>query len=608
MPLTFRPVAAAVAVLALAGCASLPRERGYAQTQALVDARRDAAPPASLAAFDAPPAVPTAPLDANQAVRLAFFYNPRIREEYARLGLGRAELEDARRIANPSFGYVRLSPRDGDGRQITRSVSVGLADLLLLPARKRFAQNELERLQQSVAAALLELATDVETSWYEAVSAEQVAQMREVVAQAAEASSELAQRFFDAGNITRLQLEQERAAASQARIEAVRGRAEALRARTELAGLIGLSTTADWTLQAQLPAPPTTALTTDALVPLALENRLDLAAARRAVSLREDALGVSRRWRWLGSVEVGYERESELDGEVLRGPSLSLELPIFNQGQGAVARAQAELMQARAELDALVINVENGARLSLEELTVARDIAERYRTELVPRREAIVARTQEQVNYMLVGIFELLLAKQEEYDAYQEYLEAVRDYWTARAALRGAVGGRLPDDDAPLEPTIGVEAILPSATPASMDHGSMDHGAGGEDAAADPHAGHTMPAAPTSDSVDPHAGHAMPPADEAPTQAPHAEHAMPPTERDEPKVDPHAGHTMPAAAGAPAEASHAEHSMPPAGRDETKVDPHAGHGMPEPNETKTTEPSEDDSAEDEATHDHGDTP
>ena len=83
---------------------------------------------------------------------------------------------------------------------------------------------------------------------------------------------------------------------------------------------------------------------------------------------------------------------------------------------------------------------------------------------------------------------------------------------------------------------------------------------------------------------------------------------MPPTERDEPKVDPHAGHTMPAADGAPAEASHAEHSMPPAGRDETKVDPHAGHAMPEPNDTKTTEPSEDDSAEDEATHDHGDTP
>jgi cobalt-zinc-cadmium efflux system outer membrane protein len=611
----FRPAAAAVAFLALAGCAGLPRERGYSQTQALIEARRDMAPPGSLADFDSKPPLPTAPLDANEAVRLAFFYNPRIREEYARIGLGRAELEDARRIANPSFGYVRLSPHDGHGNQTTRSVSVGLTDLLLLPARKRFAQGELERLQQSVAASLLELATEVEAGWYAAVSAEQVAQMRDVVAQAAEASAELAQRFFDAGNITRLQLEQELASASQARIEAVRARAEALRSRSEVAGLIGLSSTDAWTLQAQLPAPPETALSTDVLVPLALENRLDLAAARRAVALREDTLGVSRRWRWLGSVEVGYERESEIDGEVLRGPSLSLELPIFNQGQGAVARAQAELMQARAELDAMVLNVHNTARLSVEELNVAREIAERYRTELVPRREAIVARMQEEVNYMLVGIFELLLAKQEEYDAYQEYLEAVRDYWTTRAQLRGAVGGRLPDDDAPLTPTIGVDAILPSGTPAPMDHGNMDHGAmdagqmdhgtmdDGAPVSDDPHAGHAMPAAEKDAADDPHAGHSMPAAMSEKGADPHAGHVMPPAEKPE-ADDPHAGHAMPPA---PADDPHAGHAIPPSD-DAQAIDPHAGHSMPEPDDTKATKEEGGDATDDEATHDHGDTP
>ena len=45
---------------------------------------------------------------------------------------------------------------------------------------------------------------------------------------------------------------------------------------------------------------------------------------------------------------------------------------------------------------------------------------------------------------MLIGIFELLATKQQEYDAYQGYLEAVRDYWLARAALTRAVGNALP--------------------------------------------------------------------------------------------------------------------------------------------------------------------
>jgi len=45
---------------------------------------------------------------------------------------------------------------------------------------------------------------------------------------------------------------------------------------------------------------------------------------------------------------------------------------------------------------------------------------------------------------MLEGQFELLLAKRQEYEAYQGYLEAVRDYWLARTDLARAVGTTLP--------------------------------------------------------------------------------------------------------------------------------------------------------------------
>jgi len=332
-----------------------------------------------------------------------------------------------------------------------------------------FASGDLERLQKSVAAALLELASTVEVAWYESVGAAQVAAMRNVLAQAAKHSAELAQRFFDAGNINRLQLELEMAAAAQSRIDAVRASAAALRARHALAGLIGLPVEAAWRTGDKLPAPPTAGFAAETLVPLALAQRLDLAAARQEVALREDALGVTRRWRWLGAAEIGYEREGEVDGEVIRGPTVALQLPIFNQGQGAIARARAELMDARARLDGLVLSVHNDARLGVEQLAVRRDIAERYRSLLVPQREAVVAHTQEQVNFMLKGVFELILAKQQSFAAYQEYLEAVRDYWTARAELRRVAGGALPDDDRELEPTLGVEAVLPSTAPAPID-------------------------------------------------------------------------------------------------------------------------------------------
>jgi hypothetical protein len=47
-------------------------------------------------------------------------------------------------------------------------------------------------------------------------------------------------------------------------------------------------------------------------------------------------------------------------------------------------------------------------------------------------------------NGMFLGLFQLLAVKQAEVDAQRGYLEALRDYWVARAELTRTVGGRLP--------------------------------------------------------------------------------------------------------------------------------------------------------------------
>ncbi|MEZ5418652.1 MAG: copper resistance system multicopper oxidase [Vicinamibacterales bacterium] len=110
----------------------------------------------------------------------------------------------------------------------------------------------------------------------------------------------------------------------------------------------------------------------------------------------------------------------------------------------------------------------------------------------------------------------------------------------------------------------GLSAPVPDVDPrpvltmADMGHGGMDHDMGAMGAtstapataaAADPHAGHAMPA-PAPVAADPHAGHAMPatppPAPAAPD--PHAGHGMP--QAPAPAAsDPHAGHDMSAMGG-----------------------------------------------------------
>ena len=409
------------------------------------------------------------PLTLPAALALAFTQNPDIRRQYAALGIAHADLQDAARIANPTLSLAWLDSSTGPRDQTTRGISASFTDLLLLPARRRLSAAEFRRVELAVSAGLVALARQVETAWYSQVGALQIAAMRDAVAEAAGHDAALARRFHEAGNISRLQLDQQLAAAARARIDSLRARSEAARAGTSLANLLGLRAGAGWRTVERLPAPAAAPLSRDELLRRAQAERLDLAAVREEVAMLEDALGVTGRWRLLGSVEAGYKRESETDGSTLRGPTLNLELPLFNQGQGAVARAQARLLDARARRDALAVAVENEVTTEFERLALAWEASEQYREALLPSTASAVARQQERVNFMLVSVFELIRAKQDEYDAWQGYFESVRDYWIARTALRAATGGLLPGDEESWPLAIGADEILTPAAESTED-------------------------------------------------------------------------------------------------------------------------------------------
>lgn len=471
-----RIAAISAMVGASAGCAVMPLDEAADSAAGRVLAMMAVGPdwPPDEGDTTAAPAI-HAPLTLSAALALAFTRNPGIRQQYARLGIAHADLQDAARIANPVLSFAWLHPNDGGRDQTTRGISASFADLLLLPSRRRLSAAEFHRVELTVAAELVALAREVEAAWYSHVGALQIASMRDAVAQAAQAEAELAQRFHEAGNISRLQLDLQLAESARARIDALRAHSDAAGSRLRFANLLGLRVDADWQVVDRLPALPGAPLSREELLPKALAQRLDLASVREEVSLLEDALGVTESWRLLGSVDARYERERETDGSTRNGPTLSLELPLFNQGQGAVERAQARLLDARTRRDALRLAVENQVAAGIERLELARAACEHYRDVLLPSTTSAVARQQERVNFMLEGVFELIRARRGEYDAWQAYLESVRDYWIARADLRAAVGGPLAGDEAPAGPTIGVNEIIePAVSPEASEH--MHHG------------------------------------------------------------------------------------------------------------------------------------
>ena len=81
-----------------------------------------------------------------------------------------------------------------------------------------------------------------------------------------------------------------------------------------------------------------------------LEWRPDLIAARANIGHLEALKRQQRRGAGIGSAEAGVELERE-DSEDFVSPSVSLQLPVFDQGQAQIARADALLMQANHNLE-----------------------------------------------------------------------------------------------------------------------------------------------------------------------------------------------------------------------------------------------------------------
>jgi cobalt-zinc-cadmium efflux system outer membrane protein len=252
----------------------------------------------------------------------------------------------------------------------------------------------------------------------------------------------MARRIHAAGNISDLNLASEQGHYEQARIDYAESTTIVVETREQLIRLMGLwGAQTKWKVPGMLPEVPAQEIALEHLESLAIKNRLDLASARQEVEVLAQALGVTLDWRWIGKADVGISTERDPDGQWVTGPSLTLELPIFNQRQADIARLEARLRQGQKRLAAQAVNI----RSLRSRLMMQRHLVEHYKKVMIPLQERIVNLTLQEYNYMLTGVFDLLIAKQKEFDNYQKYIETVRDYWITRAQIQRVVGGRLPD-------------------------------------------------------------------------------------------------------------------------------------------------------------------
>lgn len=463
-----RSAALLLLLLLPVGCAQLPSQAGRGDVAEQLGLPESALAHPGERQLEAIRPLLQQPLSAERAVEVAWRNSPRVRKALAKLGLAAADWFEARRPGNPTLGYARLG--NGEARETTVGLHWAISDLLLLPARREIGEQEWQAAIASVAGLLQAEATAVRRDYYHYQAAMQVAALREAEAEAAALSAELAQRYHQAGNLEPLELAREQAHASEAAHLAAQARAERLMARLKLAerlGLAGLSNA--WSLPERLPLPAGQLPPVSELLSQARAQRADLAAARLKLGAAESRRRLVAGTRWFGELELELERERE-GGERREGIGLGLSLPLFHQGQAALARSDARREMAVQAVIGTEQAIEREVRVGSARLQTLAQIIDDYQRTLLPARRQVVEREMERYNFMLIGAFELLDARKAELNSWTEYYQTLAEYWSTHAELGLALGRPLPDPDGQSLAPAAADIIAPVGDEAQHRH------------------------------------------------------------------------------------------------------------------------------------------
>ncbi|MEY4760723.1 MAG: hypothetical protein RLZZ200_579 [Pseudomonadota bacterium] len=382
---------------------------------------------------------------AESAIAVAYLASPELQLALERIEVSRADLVAATRLPNPT---AIVGVREPGGALAafypTRTVTVGLLQnvlaLLNQPARRRIAEADLGRAQLEAADRIVGIAAEVNQAWIELVTAERVEAIRRQSLEAGRAAVDRV--VVGAANRKEfgiVDVANERGTLYGLETQSMRARLDVQTARAALARLMGTAGRYDeWVTKGDLPGLPASDPDLATLTPQALQGRLDLRAARQAVAVRLRLLSMQRRFRWLGTLELGVFRESASGGMSFTGPNAVIELPVFDQRQSQLLASDAEYRSARRTLEQLVLAAHGELRTHAAEVTATRSMVEKYRDAVLPNQRQLSSRI-DQGSQTLAAV-ERLRLQQSILGSEEQALQLLRDYWRARGALARAAG------------------------------------------------------------------------------------------------------------------------------------------------------------------------
>lgn len=437
-----------LAATLLAGCATVTQDAGFSSVQAVAKERLGAEVRWQRGGGNAEGAdariaeLLSKPLSPQDAVQVALLGNRRLQARFEELGITEAEVVQAGRLPNPIISVSRL--KHSHESTFERGIHFDLARMLLLPLVSRVEARRFERVQREVAMDVLGLAADTRRAYFAALAAEETVRYMRQVREAAEAGAELARRMEQVGNFNKLMRAREQVFYADAALGLARAEQIQRSTRERLTRLLGLwGTRRQFQLPERLPELPDEPGDQSDVEQVAMNQRLDVQAARLGIEQTARNLGLTQTTRFINMFELGIVRNSFSEPPSETGWEISLEVPLFDWGDAKVARAEGIYMQAVHSAAQAAIDARSEVREAYGNYRAAYDIARHHRDEIVPLRKRISDEQMLRYNGMIVGVFELLADARAQVSSVNAYIESLREFWLAKAELDMALIGKV---------------------------------------------------------------------------------------------------------------------------------------------------------------------
>ncbi|MCH8243256.1 MAG: TolC family protein [Planctomycetes bacterium] len=400
-------------------------------------------------------------LSVEEAVQVCLLNNPKLQASFFRVGMARADVLQSQLLNNPSVGVSARFPSGGGLVNVEAGIVQNLVDLWQIPVRKQIAENELNRVILEISHEASQLAADAKGAYYEAIAVDHLYEIARQNRRAAERLLRLTEMRRDAGAGSGVDVILSRSELQGVELSVRAARLDAFEARGRLTRTLGLTLApSELQLVDPLPEPPGSSVSLDGLLQIAAENRLDLAAAHNEIQALASSVELERR-RIFRVVQVGVEVEREArprssdgnvlgktlraslkageltlppdlgadddDSDIVVGPSLLIELPIFDRNRAQIAKAEFIHSGSRKRLRSLLLDIAHDVRLAHERARTTSGIARVYESELLPLRESSLELTREAYRVGKIPLVTVLQAQRTLQDAKAGQVQVLLD-------------------------------------------------------------------------------------------------------------------------------------------------------------------------------------